>query len=81
MILTLYNQAGEVKTIIAASENSTQEREIQGDDVLALSFTLYEHVELEVNDYVDFCGQHYRMLERYRPEQKNSQEWVYNVKL
>nr|DAV00422.1 MAG TPA: tail protein [Caudoviricetes sp.] len=81
MILTLYNQAGEAKTIIAASENSTQEREIQGDDVLALSFTLYEHVELEVNDYVDFIGQRYRLVERYSPEQKNTQEWVYNVKL
>lgn len=81
MILTLYNQAGKEKTKIAASENSTQEREIQGDDILALSFTLYEHVELEVNDYVDFIGQRYRLVERYTPEQKNTQEWIYNVKL
>lgn len=54
---------------------------MQGDNVLTLSFTLYEHVALEVNDYADFRGQRYWLMERYRPEQKSTVEWQYDVKL
>ena len=53
---------------------------LQGDNVLTLSFTLYEHVALEVNDYADFCGERYWLLERYLPEEVSTQEWKYDVK-
>ena len=62
-------------------DSSTQAHELQGDNVLTLSFTLYEHVALEVNDYAEFRGQKYWLMERYRPEQKSTVEWKYDVKL
>ena len=33
------------------------------DNILNLSFTLYEYVELGVNDYVDFEGERFTLLE------------------
>ena len=35
---------------------------------------------LEVNDYVDFCGERYWLLECYLPEAVSTQEWKYDVK-
>ena len=53
---------------------------IQSDNVLTLSFTLYEYVALEVNDYVDFEGERYWLQERYLPDERSTQEWKYDVK-
>ena len=80
MILTLYSQDGTEKTKISASDSSTQEREVQSDNVLSLSFSLYEYVSIDVNDYIDFENVRYIAMEGYRPEMKNTQEWAYNVK-
>lgn len=49
--------------------------------MLSLSFTLYEYVSIDVNDYVDFEGERYRALEKYLPNEKSTVEWEYNVKL
>ena len=54
MLLTLYDQYGSVKATLSPNDTSTQDKEIQGDNVLSLSFTLYEYVGIDVNDYVDF---------------------------
>ena len=62
-------------------DNSTQAKELQGDNVLTLSFTLYEHIALEVNDYAEFMGERYWLMERYKPEQVSTVEWKYDVKL
>ena len=74
-MVTIYGSDGTVKIQAPCDDNSTQEHELQGDNVLTLSFTLYEHVALEVNDYAEFRGQKYWLMERYRPEQKNTVEW------
>ncbi len=81
MLLTLYDQYGIVKTTLSPNDTSTQDKEIQGDNVLSLSFTLYEYVSIDVNDYVVFEGEHYWAVEKYLPQEKSTVEWEYNVKL
>lgn len=81
MLLTLYDQYGSVKATLSPNDTSTQDKEIQGDNVLSLSFTLYEYVGIDVNDYVDFEGERYWAVEKYLPNEKSTVEWEYNVKL
>ena len=81
MVLTIYDKYGQVKAEVAADDSSTQQKEVQGDNVLTLSFTYYEHVALDVNDYTDFMGERYWLTEKYKPSQKSEGEWVYDLKL
>ena len=81
MLLTLYDRYGNEKAELQANDSSTQDKEVQSDNVLSLGFTLYEHVSIDVNDYVDFGGERYWALEKYEPSEKSSVEWEYNVKL
>ena len=80
-MITIYGSDGTAKTQVPCDDNSTQAKELQGDNVLTLSFTLYEHIALEVNDYAEFMGERYWLMERYKPEQVSAQEWKYDVKL
>lgn len=66
---------------VASSANGHQEKELQGDNKLQVTFTLYEYVQLDVNDYVDFLGERYWLMERYKPKMKNSKEWEYSLDL
>lgn len=79
-MVTIYGSDGAVKIEAPCDDNSTQEHELMGDNVLTLSFTLYEHVALEVNDYAEFRGQRYWLMERYKPKQASTVEWKYDVK-
>lgn len=81
MVLTIYDKYGQVKAEVAADDSSTQQKEVQGDNVLTLSFTYYEHVALDVNDCTDFMGERYWLTEKYKPSQKSEGEWVYDLKL
>ena len=80
-MITIYGSDGTAKTQVPCDDSSTQAKELQGDNVLTLSFTLYEHVALEVNDYAEFMGERYWLMERYKPEKVSTQEWKYDVKL
>ncbi len=80
-MITIYGNDGTAKTQVPCDDNSTQAKELQGDNVLTLSFTLYEHIALEVNDYAEFMGERYWLMERYKPEQVSTVEWKYDVKL
>lgn len=80
-MITIYGSDGIAKVQIATDDNSTQVKEIQGDNILTLSFTLYEHIALEVNDYTEFQGERYWLMEQYKPEQLSTVEWKYDVKL
>ena len=80
-MITIYGNDGTAKTQVPCDDNSTQVKELQGDNVLTLSFTLFEHIALEVNDYTDFQGERYWLMEQYKPEQVSEQEWKYDVKL
>ena len=81
MLITLFDRNGLEKATLSPNDSSTQVKEVQGENVLSLSFTLYEYVELDVNDYVDYCGERYWMTERYKPVMRSTVEWVYDVKL
>lgn len=80
MLLTVYDSNRRAKAVLSPDDSSTQVKAIQSDNVLTLSFTLYEYVALEVNDYVDFRGERYWLQERYLPEERSTQEWKYDVK-
>jgi hypothetical protein len=80
MLLTVYDSNRQAKAVLSPDDSSTQVKAIQSDNVLTLSFTLYEYVALEVNDYVDFEGERYWLQERYLPDERNTQEWKYDVK-
>lgn len=81
MLLTVYDSKGQEKTVLSADDSSTQVKELQSDNILTLSFTLYEHVALAVNDYVLFRGERFWVTERYQPTEKSSVEWSYDLKL
>lgn len=80
-MITIYGSDGTAKVQVPCDDNSTQAKELQGENVLTLSFTLYGHVALEVNDYAEFMGERYWLMERYKPEQVSTAEWKYDVKL
>lgn len=79
--MIIYASNGRQKADIPVDDNSTQVMELQGDNVLNLSFTLYEYVALEVNDYSEYMGRRYWLMERPRPEQASTVEWKYDIKL
>ena len=81
MLLSIYDSNGIKKAEIAADDSSTQVKEIQGDNVLTLSFTYYEHIVLDVNDSCLFESERYWLMERYAPKQKSDGEWKYDLKL
>ena len=81
MLLRLFDHSGNVKAQIAPDDSSTQVKEIQGDNLLNISFTLYNCIQIDVNDYVDFFGERYWAVEQYAPAEKSSVEWSYNFRL
>lgn len=81
MVQTIYDKTGYAKAEIAPDDSSTQVKEVQGDNILTLSFTHYANIDLDVNDYTDFEGERYWLMEKYAPKQNNETEWVYDLKL
>ena len=81
MLLTIYDKAGTKRADVAVNDSSTQSKEVQGDNVLSLSFSYYAFLPLDVNDYTDYLGERYWLTERYTPKQVNEGEWDYDLKL
>lgn len=81
MVITIYDRVGNPKAEISPNDSSTQVTEIQGDNVLTLSFTHHDHIALDVDDWCDFEGERYWLTEAYRPRQNSTREWVYDIKL
>lgn len=81
MLLTIYDKAGTKRAGVAVNDSSTQSKEVQGDNVLSLSFSYYAFLPLDVNDYTDYLGERYWLTERYTPKQVNDGEWDYDLKL
>ncbi len=80
MEITIYASDGTPKISVSPSDSSTEQKEIQGDNVMSLSFKSYEFKALEVDDYIDFEDARYWLVERYLPVEISSVEWEYNVK-
>ena len=81
MLLTIYDKAGNKRADVAVNDSSTQSKEVQGDNVLSLSFSYYDFLPLDVNDYTDYLGERYWLTERYTPKQVSEGEWEYDLKL
>lgn len=80
-MITIYGSDGTAKCKIEPGSSSQQDKVLQGDNVLSLSFTHYAFLELDVNDWCDFAGERYWLMEKYLPKEKNKGEWQYDVKL
>lgn len=81
MLITIYDSVGNPKVDISPNDSSTQVKAVQSDSVLTLSFTHYDHIDLDVDDYADFLGERFWLTEKYRPRQNAKKEWVYDLKL
>lgn len=81
MVLTIYDSKGNKRADIAAEDSSTQQKEVQGDNILTLSFKHYAHIPLDVNDWTEYEGERYWLTEKYTPAQKSEGEWDYDLKL
>jgi len=79
-MIKIYSKDNKIRCT-APTANGRQEKQLQGDNTLSLSFTLYEYIRLDVNDYAIFQGERYWILERYKPRMKNTKEWEYNLTL
>lgn len=80
-MIEIYGSNGRLKCQVEPGGSSQQDKTLQSDNVLSLSFTHYAFLELDVNDWCDFCGERYWLQEKYLPKQKSEREWEYNVKL
>lgn len=81
MQLTIYDKNGNAKVSLSPNDSSTQQKEIQGDNILTLSFTHWRYISLDVNDYTDFEGERYWLQERYTPKEENEGKWTYDLKM
>lgn len=80
-MIEIYGSNGRLKCQVEAGSSSQQDKALQSDNVLSLSFTHYAFLELDVNDWCDFEGERYWLQEKYLPKQKSEREWEYNIKL
>ncbi len=80
-MIEIYGSNGRLKCRVEPGSSSRQDKSLQSDNVLSLSFTHYEFLDLDVNDWCDFEGERYWLQEKYLPRQKSAREWEYDVKL
>jgi hypothetical protein len=81
MKLEIYSQTNVLKATISPDDSSTHQKGLMDENVLSLSFTHYDCITIDVNDYVDFEGERFTAIERYTPAQKSTVEWAYNLKM
>lgn len=79
MVLTIYDKDGNEKCELTPNDSSTQQHQVQGDNVLAVSATHYDFLPLDVGDYTEFMGGRYWLTERYTPKENAEAEWVYDI--
>ncbi len=81
MELKIYNgNDGTLKLTVSPNSSSTVTEEVMGEYSVSVSFTHTAFVMLDVNDYVLLQGVKYKIRSPYRPAQKNTQTYQYNVK-
>lgn len=80
MKYSIYSSAGVLKTDFSPSANSTWSHKTMTENVLNLTFALNEYVALDVNDYIDIGTTRFKLIEPYKPTQKNKMHYEYNVK-
>ena len=81
MELRIYSKDGRLKLSVAPGDNGACSCGIQEESILAVSFTAFDCIALEVYDYADFEGRHYWILERYLPQMNARREWAYSIRM
>ena len=81
MELGIYSKDGRLKLSVAPGDNGACSCGIQEESILAVSFTAFECIALEVYDYADFEGRRYWILERYLPQMNARREWAYSIRM
>ena len=81
MELKIYSGAGSLKLTASPNSSSTVSEEVMGEYCVSAAFTHTAFVLLDVNDYAVVDGVKYKVRSTYRPKQKNTQTYEYNVKL
>lgn len=81
MEIQIFSKDGSLKMTISCDSTCTHQTALQGDNMLSLSFTYFEFVEIDVNDYAEFEGERFRAAERYVPQQVSTIEWKYSIQL
>lgn len=81
MKLEIYSKDGQHKLTVAPEINNAESLGIQEESTLALSFTGFVCIPLEVYDYAEFQGRRYWVTERYVPKMNARKEWAYSVSL
>lgn len=81
MELGIYSKDGRLKLSVAPGDNGACSCGIQEESILAVSFTAFECIALEVYDYADFEGRRYWILERYLPQMNARREWTYSIRM
>lgn len=80
MKYTIYSSAGVKRTDFEGGSKCTHEHKIQTENVLNLSFTIPDYIELDVNDYIDIEGTRFVLMKPYKPNVKSTKEYVYDIK-
>lgn len=79
-MLTIFNRLGQSKLTVEPSESDSHSHEIQGENVINLSFTLTEAHTIDVGDYVEWESVRFLAMERTTPSEVSSVEWKYSLK-
>lgn len=80
MELKIYDKANNLRLTASPNSFSAVTEEIGGECSVSASFTYIAYVPLDVDDYIEIEGVHYKVKSRYRPKQKNTQTYEYSVK-
>ena len=80
MELKIYDKANNLRLTASPNSSSAVTEEIGGECSVSASFTYIAYVPLDVDDYIEIEGIHYKVKFRYRPKQKNTQTYEYSVK-
>ncbi len=80
MELRIYDKSGNPRAEICPDDNSTQQKSVMGDNTLVVSFTTWEAIAFDINDYVDYEGERYTLLSVPCPSQASTLEYEYALR-
>lgn len=80
MELKIYGKGGNLKLTASPGSSSTLAEEVMGECSVSASFTHTAFVPLDVNDRIEVSGVKYKIRSPYRPAQKNTHTYQYQVK-
>lgn len=80
MKLKIYDKYGNLRLTASPNSSSSLTEEVGGECSVSAVFTHTGFVPLDVDDYIEIDSVRYRIKDRYRPKQKNTQKYEYSVK-